>query len=95
MTELKAVKKPQDHKAGKDDIVRVEYGGVKFDVRKGILSKLRVIRALERNQFITALELILSEESFDEYLDANPEADAEDAAKLLELVAEEAGAKNS
>lgn len=88
-------KKPQDRLSGKDEIVSVEYGGVKFEVRKGILSQLRVLRALEKNQFMTALELVMSEESLDEYLEVNPEADAEDAAKLLELVAEAAGAKNS
>ncbi|MBK0420156.1 hypothetical protein JD276_14050 [Leucobacter sp. CSA1] len=87
--------KPADHKPGKSDLVKVEYKGVEFEVKAGGMSSLRVLDALERNQFTTALRYLVGDQSFDRFLVDVPDADAEDAGKLLELIAEKAGAKNS
>lgn len=93
-TKSKSVKKPADHKPKADEMVQVEYKGVEFEVKAGALGGLRVLDALERNQFTTALRQLMSDEGFERFLDEVPDADAEDAGKLLELIAEKAGAKN-
>lgn len=87
--------KPTDHKPADEDTVSVEYDGTTFTVRKGILSSLKVLRPLEKNHLVTALEAILGEDAFNDFLEKNPEADAEDAGKIFELIVEKAGAKNS
>lgn len=94
-TREKSVKKPSDHKPASDTLVSIEYGGVEFEVKAGAMGRLRVLDALERNQFMTALRRMVGDAKVDEYLDKNEDADAEDAGKLLELIAERAGAKNS
>lgn len=94
-TREKSVKKPADHKPTKVDLVKVEYAGVEFEVKAGALSSLRVLDALERNQFTTALRYLVGDQAFDRFLVDVPDADAEDAGKLLEVIAEKAGAKNS
>lgn len=87
--------KPADHKPKSDELVAVEFQGVTFEVKAGGMSSLRVLDALERNQFTTALRMLVGDAKFEEFLDVVPDADAEDAGKLLELVAEKAGVKNS
>lgn len=95
VTRAKSVKKPADHKRADDDLVKVEFRGVVFHVKAGVLGQLRVLDLLERNQFTSALRRIVGDEAFEAFLDAVPEASAEDAGELLELIAEKAGAKNS
>lgn len=94
-TRAKSVKKPADHKPAAVDLVKVEFKGVVFEVKAGVLGSLRVLDALERNQFTTALRMIVGDEGFEQFLAEVPDADANDAGELLELVAERAGAKNS
>lgn len=94
-TREKSVKKPADRKPAKSDLVKVEFKGVEFEVKAGGMSSLRVLDALERNQFTTALRYLVGDQAFDRFLVDVPDADAEDAGSLLELIAEKAGVKNS
>lgn len=94
-TRAKSAKKPSDHKPADVDAVTVEFGGVTFTVQGAGLASLRVLDALERNQFTTALRRLVGDAKFEEFLDAMPDASAEDAGKLLELIAERTGSKNS
>lgn len=94
-TRAKSAKKPADHKPAADAVVTVEFEGVTFTVQGAGLGSLRVLDALERNQFTTALRRLVGDAKFEEFLDKNPDASAEDAGKLLELIAERTGSKNS
>ena len=94
-TRAKSAKKPADHKPADADLVKVEFQGAEFSVRAGSMSSLRVLDELERNQITTALRMILGDAAFEKYLEGNPDADVDDAGKLLQAIAEKAGVKNS
>lgn len=87
--------KPEDHKPAEADLVTVEHGGVTFETTRGSLGSLRTLDLLERNQITTALRRVIGDEKFEEFLDKNPDAGAEEAGDLLNAIAEKVGAKNS
>lgn len=94
-TRAKSVKKPADHKPASTDQVSIEYGGVKFAATRGALNSLRVLDMLEQGRITSTLRRLVGDEKFEEYLDKNPDAGAEEAGELLEAIADKVGAKNS
>lgn len=94
-TRAKSVKKPADHKPAAAEKVSVEHAGIKFSVTRGALNSLRTLDMLERGLVTTALRKLVGDKAFEEYLDKNPEADAESAGELLEVIADKVDAKNS
>lgn len=87
--------KPQDHKPADADLVMIEHAGVTFTTTRGSLGSLRTLDMLERNQITSALRRVIGDKSFEEFLDKNPDAGAEQAGELLNAIAEKVGAKNS
>ncbi|KAM9866752.1 hypothetical protein ACIFOC_00444 [Leucobacter aridicollis] len=87
--------KPQDHKPADADLVTIEHAGVTFTTTRGSLGSLRTLDMLERNQITSALRRVIGDKSFEEFLDKNPDAGAEQAGELLNAIAEKVGAKNS
>ncbi len=94
-TRAKSVKKPADHKPAAAEKVSIEHGGVKFTASRGALNSLRTLDMLERGLVTTVLRKLIGDEKFEEYLDKNPDADAESAGELLEAIADKVDAKNS
>lgn len=94
-TRAKSVKKPEDHKPAAAEQVAIEFGGVKFTAARGALDSLRTLDMLERGLVTTVLRRLIGDAQFEEFLEKNPDAGAEQAGELLEAIAEKVGAKNS
>lgn len=94
-TRSKSAKKPADHKPAAADTVKIEHGGVEFSASRGALDSLRTLDLLERGMINSALRRLIGDDKYDEFLDKNPDADAESAGDLLRAISEKVGAKNS
>lgn len=94
-TRAKSAKKPEDHKPAAVDTVKIEHSGVEFTASRGALDSLRTLDLLERGMVNTALRRLIGDEKYEEFLDKNPDADAESAGNLLQAISEKVGAKNS
>lgn len=93
-TRAKSVKKPADHKPAAREAVTVEHGGVTFKAERKTFESLRTLDLFEQGKINTALRRIVGDEKYEEFLDKNPDAEAEDAGDLLNAIAEKVGAKN-
>lgn len=91
--------KPQDHKPAADETVSVEYAGETFEIKVGVASSARLLRALEKNQISAAVERLIGEDGYDRLLDAIEaqygEDDMSKVAEFMGTALEAAGAKNS
>ena len=90
--------KPQDHKAPAAEVVKVTRNDVVYEVRRNAMANLRFIDLMERNQLTTALRLLLGDDKFSEFLDAEDDGtgfvDADAAGELLKDIAETANLGN-